>query len=309
MNLKLEGVKTTEFLLVINMKIRSILALATAALLSFSMVGCGKDNGPSWITADGKIPSWTMEEAPDGYYIYKAENHRVYQGLMMGYMDDNHYWLIEDYEKAIPKLTPEDQIIVKNISNRPNSFRFIKFADLGYTIGTNFSVIQNSGDLKSPTIITFGADQNPASPIGSYIGTEIGEIDTANVKILAINDQEFKPSMLTEGGYMHNLTKNGMYKFTYFKGTYQKDIRLKADSRLFVAVTTYNTTGYSEMGDGNYFIINPPASIEAGYYYLEGYGLFEYTGNVGLPGQSVDKVIDDGSEEKPAPKTDETVEE
>lgn len=292
------------------MRIKRLFAtVLAAACLSFSLVGCGEQQGVGYLDANGNIPSWGLSEAGDGYYILKAADHRVYQGFKAGYIDDKHFWLTEKMDNAIPVLTVDDQIIVKNIASRPSSYRFIRFIDYGYTVGTNFSIIQESNDIKSPTIITFGQDRNPASPVGSYIDQQIKNPKDGNVKILKINDNDFKASMLTEAGYLKGLTKNGMYSFSYYEGTYYKKIQLKADSHLFLADTTYNSTSYSEMQEkDNYFIINLPASLSSGYYYLENYGLFRYEGNDSGIGTEIKKEIDDEESTLPYEDEDETPE-
>ena len=36
-------------------------------------------------------------------------------------------------EKAIPELTAEAQLIIKNTNERPNKFQFVRLEDYGYT--------------------------------------------------------------------------------------------------------------------------------------------------------------------------------
>lgn len=55
----------------------------------------------------------------------------------------------------------------------PNKFQFVRLEDYGYTVGTNFSAIDNTEDIKSPTIVTFGDDINSLSPITSYLDEQI----------------------------------------------------------------------------------------------------------------------------------------
>lgn len=267
------------------MRISKFIGLLSAAvILAGSLTSCGKEE-IGYLDKDGNIPSYEMADAPDGYYILKREDKRCYVALSQGATDvsDNyinmHYWLIEDMEKAIPELTEDDQIILKNIKERPSQFTFVKMNDYGYTIGSSFSIINETNDLKSPTIITFGGDVNPASPIGAYLDSKLttGHDNNANVKLTTINGKEITENMLTDGRYFKGLTKKGMYKFTYYEGTKYFDINIQADSHLFVAGDIYKSSSYAEMED-QYFVIAPAAEMENGYYYMEGLGLFYYSG-------------------------------
>ena len=269
----------------IYMHIRKTLGLVLSVLIMCTvLVSCGEEEN-GYLDKDGNIPSYEMSEAPDGYYILKRSDKRCYTALKVGGvdLDDNylnaHYWLLEDMEKAVPELTEDDQIVLLDTQLRPNSFTFVKMADYGYTVGTSFSIIDNTDDLKSPTIITFGDDVNAASPIGPYLDEKLvtGHENNTNVKLTTINGKEITENMLTDGRYFKSLTKKGMYKFTYYEGTKYNDINIQADSHLFVADGTYTSTSYAEMED-QYFVIAPAPEMENGYYYMDGLGLFYYSG-------------------------------
>ena len=57
-----------------------------------------------------------------------------------------------------------------------------------------------------------------------------------------INGIDFKTSMLTSSGYLKGLTKDAMYKLTFYQGTYYKDITIKADSLLLYQSGKYSTS-------------------------------------------------------------------
>lgn len=92
------------------------------------MSGCGKDEN-TYLTKGGKIPSYDLSAAEDGYYILKNDDKKCYSGLKVGAVntdDDSfstlHYWLLSDMEKAIPELTAEDQLIIKIQMKDPINF-------------------------------------------------------------------------------------------------------------------------------------------------------------------------------------------
>ena len=289
---------------------KTLTSVMIAAVMGLTLSGCGEEK-MGYLDKDGNIPSYTMDEAPDGIYILKKEDKRVYVGLNAGGVNtqDNtystvHYWLLEDMERAIPNLTAEDQIIIKNLGERPSSYTFVKMIDYGYTVGTNFDVLEDTSDIKSPTIITFGSDINENSPADAYLTSQIstGHYSNENVKITAINGKEFTQSMLTEQGYLKGLTKQGMYDFTYYEGTQYKDIMIKADSHLFVAADVYVSSSYAEMED-QYFVVAPSSEMSNGYYFLSGYGMFYYSGAERSIGGDTEKEID-VSQPEPETTTD-----
>lgn len=267
------------------MKIKSkkITMLLLVATMMLSLVGCSGDDSPSYTGID-------LSTAGTGVYILSSKDGLAYTTLTAGQTADQEHWfLTEDQLSNIKELGAKDQLVFTDISSRPSSFTFYRYDEMGYTIGTDFQVITETTDLKSPVIITFGSVRNPFSPIGDYLNTYVTS-SGENVKITEINGIEFKTSMLTSSGYLKGLTKDAMYKFTFYQGTYYKNITVKADSLLLYQSGKYSTSSYSEM-ESNYFIINLPAEMPNGYYYLEGYGLFKYTGEDSSLGED-DKVIE-----------------
>lgn len=266
---------------------KRILTMGLALTMAFGLTACGESNVISY---EGQ----TIEAAPAGTYVLSSKDGLAYPTLAEGQTEDTDHWfLFESQLENIAELGAKDQLIYTNIEERPTSFTFYKFDELGYTVGTSFDVYTETSDAKSPTIITFGTSRNVFSPISSYLDTYVTDKINENVKITKINGIKMKTSMLTSAGYLKGLTKDAMYKFTFYQGTYYKSITVKADSLLLYKSGKYATTSYSEM-ESNYFIINLPTDMPNGYYYLEGFGIFKYTGNNGgINGD--DKVIDDES--------------
>lgn len=264
-------------------KIKKLAIFSIIASMMFALVGCGSDDGPSYAGIE-------LSSAPAGVYVLSSKDGLAYNTLQAGQMPDlEHWFLSEDQLKNIKELGENDQLVFTDISSRPSTFIFYKYDEMGYTVGTDFQVITETTDLKSPVIITFGSNRNPFSPIGDYLATYVTS-SGENVKITEINGIDFKTSMLTSSGYLKGLTKDAMYKLTFYQGTYYKDITIKADSLLLYQSGKYSTSSYSEM-ESNYFILNLPAEMPNGYYYLEGFGLFKYTGKASSLGED-DKVIE-----------------
>ncbi len=247
--------------------------LALSLCLSSILLTTGCSSGQS---DEDILAGLDINTAPAGYYVLSSDDGLAYATLNTGNTESYEaWWLTDEKLPCVKKLKAGDQLVYTDLESRPNSFSFIKFEELGNTIGTSFDVFTETSDAKSPIILTFGATRNPFSPIGNYLQTYVTS-SGENVKITEINGIEFKTSMLTDDGFIQGLTKDAMYQINYYQGTYYKSITLKADSLLLQEAASYYSTSYSEM-ESNYFIITLP-EMPNGYYYLDGFGLFEYVG-------------------------------
>lgn len=235
------------------------------------MTGCGNNEAVN--PAENGIP---MESAASGLYIYKASDKLIYKSTTSG-QSDEYWWFVDGTEKEVTELGAKDQLVYVNMESRPTSITFTRYDELGWTIGTSFDVITETTDQKDSTIITFGGQRNPLSPISSYLNGRVATTGE-NVKIKLINNKDFKLNMLTEDGFIKGLSKGAMYKLSLYEGTYYKDLTICADSYLMYANGTYISQSYTEM-ESNYFIIKIPSDMPNGYYYAEGLGLFKYTGH------------------------------
>ena len=252
------------------------------------LTGCGEKEGPNYEGQD--VATVT------GTYILSAKDGKAYATVATGQTTtQDHWFLTEEQLKNVKELGPKDQLIFSDIEQRPTSFIFHKYDELGYTVGCNFDVFTETADYKSPIIITFGKELNPFSPIGNYLTTYVAETGE-NVKITEINGIKMKTSMLTSSGYLKGLTKDAMYKFSYYRGTNYQTITVKADSLLLYETGKYSSSSYSEM-ESTYFIVNIPPEMPNGYYYLEGYGLFKYTGKDTDINGEIKEIEDDSTEE------------
>ena len=251
---------------------KKALTLCIAASMLIGMTGCGDKEEISYQA----IKLEDLINNP-GTFILSSKDGMAHPTITNGQTETlDHWFLTEDQLQNVYELGPKDQLIFTDITKRPSTFVFHKFDELGYTVGCNFDVITETTDEKSPVIITFGTHYNPFSPIGDYLTAYVAEVGS-NVKITDINGIKMKTSMLTSSGYLKGLTKDAMYKFSYYRGTHFNTITIKADSLLLYETEKYSSNSYAEM-DSTYFVVNIPDEMPNGYYYLEGYGLFKYSG-------------------------------
>lgn len=220
---------------------------------------------------DGQIMSYTEEDLPEGMYIKTGD--KYYPLLNAGSSEMNYQWFTE-YDDLIPEFTKDSTFILYSESEVPDSYTFWKMIDFGYTVGIRFTQDADTGEL------TFPNDEDmycSYSPVGTYVVENTFGGSISNVRIKEVNGKEFKETMLTTDGFMKGLTKDAMYKFWYYQGTVYKSVNIKADTHVFIEDYDVTTSSYVELKD-KFFEVNLPVNMENGYWYIDGIGMFKYSG-------------------------------
>lgn len=257
------------------MKKKKILTSILALFLTFTLVGCS-EKASIVMNEDGSIKTYTEEEIPEGLYVKKGDTYSPLLNTSPGEdvdSESNYQWFTE-YDQLIPEMTENDKLILYSEGEVPEAFTFYKMTDFGYTVGIKFT--QDEATKK----LTFPSEANgycPYSPVGDYILETTFSDGVSNVSIKEVNGKEFRETMLTTDGFMKGLTKDAMYKFWYYQGTVYKSVNIKADTHVFIEDYELSTGSYVELKDKT-FEVNLPASIENGYWLIDGYGLFKYSG-------------------------------
>lgn len=269
------------------MKKKALIAISMASILT--LVGCANNEKREFQTRDGKMITYTsVNELPDNDYYVKKKNKDINPTLKQGVQPDGSYAWFTDYDKLIPTLTDQDEIIYVSSSNRPTGFSFQRMENQGKTLGIRFDVqVEQHGDTEVNRF-SFPASTdgyNPTSPVGSVVSKVLGE-NAQNVVVTSINDKKISPLMFTEDGFMKGLTPNAMYKIGFYQGTRYKEVDIKSDTRLLTQFdNAYVTNSYVETKKG-YFRILLPDEMPSGYYLIGesadggnsggGLGLFKY---------------------------------
>lgn len=265
---------------------KRLLAGMLALVLMFSLTGCGGGAGGIQMNEDGSIKTYTEEEIPEGLYVKSGDIfYPLLNATEEGAQESNYQWFTE-YDQLIPELKEGDTLILYSESVVPENFTFWKMIDFGYSVGIRFVRDEQTRAL------TFPGDQSgycSYSPVGKYIlDTQFQGAGVANVRIKEVNGKEFKETMLTADGFMKGLTKDAMYKFWYYQGTVYKSVNVKADTHIFIEDYDLSTASYVELKD-KVFEVNLPSGIENGYWFVDGYGMFKYSG------PDTDLILDPGS--------------
>lgn len=250
-------------------KFKKLIVGALALVMVLSFTGCGnKDTGPV-MNKDGSIMSYSEDEIPEGLFVKTGD--KYYPLLRTGSPEENYRWFTK-YDNLIPEFSKDSKFVFYSNGEIPQAFNFWKMIDFGYTVGIRF--VQNQGAL------TFPSEKElycPSSPVGPYVVNRTFNGEIKNVRIKEVNGKEFKETMLTTDGFMKGLTKDAMYKFWYYQGTVYKSVNIKADTHVFIEDYDMSTASYIELKD-KVFEINLPVGMENGYYYIDGFGMFKYTG-------------------------------
>ena len=265
---------------------KRLLAGMLALVLMFSLTGCGGGAGGVQMNEDGSLKTYTEEEIPEGLFIKSGNTYYpLLNATEEGSKEKNFQWFTE-FDHLIPELKEGDTLILYSNSEVPENFTFWKMLDFGYTVGIRFVREEKTQSLNFPGEQTGYCSY---SPVGKYIlETHFQGSGVSNVRIKEVNGKEFKETMLTADGFMKGLTKDAMYKFWYYKGTVYKSVNVKADTHVFIEDYDLVTASYVELKD-KAFEVNLPNGIENGYWFIDGYGMFKYSG------PDTDLILDPGS--------------
>lgn len=263
---------------------KKIISLFAAIMCAAMLTGCGGNKEMPLLGEDGDWIHYSEEEMAEGYHIWK-ESGQYYRILPIEAGESNlgnkFLWFCEPYDAAIPHFTNRDKLMFYSETERPKGITLYKMTDYGYTLGIQFKVENNAGDLKHPQIISFKDNYNPQSQVGEVIKNVV----TANAEtyITGISGHELTANLMVDDSFLKGLTKDAMYPLEIYCGTVRKTVNVKADTHLFLQEATYSSTAYEEL-KAKTFQIYLPQNLAPGYYYLDGVGIFYYEGTI----QSID---------------------
>ena len=268
---------------------KKFLKIITCCMLvaSFVFLTTGCNSSTPIADKDGNMLSYSPddEELPTGYFILHEDKYYPVLPEEIQKSPILYQWFTT-YDNLIPEFKKGDSLVYVSDSVVPSEFILSKMEDCGYTIGTRFEIKKPEEDDSTisytnvkPTI-AFSSDSDASycslSPAKGYISNAVGEGSYDAIQITEINNKEFTTTMLSDEGFLKNLTKDGIYTLSFYAGTKYNDLDLKADTRLFVETSTSSITSYTQ-AKSKHFILNLPSSTTNGYYNIDGKGLFKYS--------------------------------
>lgn len=254
---------------------------------SFAMLVTGCNSATPIADKKGNMLSYSPddEDLPSGYFILHDGKYYPVLSQEIKTSPILYQWFTT-YENLIPEFKKGDSLVYVTTDVVPSEFTLSKMEDCGYTIGTRFDIRKPEEDDSTISytnvkpIISFSSksdeDYCSLSKAKAFINNAIKDSSYEAVQISEINNKEFTTTMLSDEGFLKNLTKDGIYTLSFYTGTKYNNLDLKADTRLFVETSTSSITSYTQ-AKSKHFILNLPSSTANGYYNIEGKGLFKYS--------------------------------
>lgn len=244
--------------------------------------------------ATTKTEVMTVEDLEDGcYYVWHNANSDIEDDLngavskdvfklcpegTVNWLDNTNIshtiWFKSSNDNEIPTLYPGDQLIYISQTTAPSGgIKWERYADYGYTIGVANLQEAASGhyriilDMEKgyAGYINFESD---ASELSAY--TRVSELFLDKIGNVAVRD-----NLVSEGGTITGLEKNGKYVCEWYTGTYYQDYEMVADNHTFCILEEFTTYEY-EFLHSRAISITIPEWFKSGYYYVDGVGLFRY---------------------------------
>ena len=279
-------------------------SLLCASLLL--LAGCS--GGSKIADKNGNMLSFSPDDKdlPEGYFIMHDGKYYPVLPEEISKEPVVYQWYTE-YDNLIPELTEKDSLVYVSSSAVPSEFKLYEMEDCGNTIGMRFELLdpsKESSEITSggKTVITIPSQKDKTyctlSSCEEYIKKEAGssKLDQKSVRFTEIQGKNFSPTMLSDEGFLKNLTKDGIYRLSFYVGTIYHSVDLKADTHLFVQKNNLVISSVTPM-KSMHFQLNLPSSLKNGYYNIDGFGLFKYSGEETIE----EKQSDFGGENASAP--------
>lgn len=301
------------------MKKKKVFKALLAILVCFSLLSLVGCSGGKRKIADknGNMLSYSPddENLEDGYYIMHDNK---YYPLLPEEIQEKpvvYQWFTE-YDNLIPELNEGDSLVYVSSEAVPEEFKIYQMEDYGYTLGIRFTVddpadkadtVSSGGRAKITISTNNSLDSGDAfcslSKVEDYLKDASDTKDFKNIEFTEINGKDFSVTMLSDEGFLKNLTEDGIYPLSFYIGTKYYTADLKADTHLFVQKNEYLISSYSKM-KSKHFALNIPASMANGYYNIDGKGMFKYNAANKI---EMDNQISDGTPQaQPEPPQEET---
>ena len=175
-------------------------------------------------------------------------------------------WLLGE-EGKIPALYNNEILSYTSIRvNNMDNITVERFKDLGYSFGIHDITYTDDG-------LSFDRDMNTVE--NSDFWNKIKSTKSNRIVITQINGKDVTENMIRNGNVINGLEKDKEYELSVYSGTYYGTITVKADTQMLQSYELYNL-GSIKMTQNGYLSISMPADSKAGYYVINGIGLYKY---------------------------------
>lgn len=272
------------------MKKKAVFLLFIVLAVSLFLTSCGQKK--EQVSKDGGPVSYSLNDIYNnkafGFYVRNTNGTFTpvnslaegFAGVTTSYDPSRFVWWCNvntknkkiDYNRITPKVTKKTPLVAifSSSNNMPKDYVIERYAPLGYTIGTHFSL---SDDEKGIYMLT-GSPCSTSDMAGILSGKGYDE----QLEVAEINGRKKLPysNIDTDINVLLGLQKGKYYKITVYSGTSTKVATTKADTRVFKSreVTVLNSP--LKKTQNQYFIVNLPDNLKHGYYYINEAGMFRY---------------------------------
>lgn len=177
-------------------------------------------------------------------------------------------------ELLIPTLYQNDELVYKSSVEVTDNFAWERYMDGGYTIGVCGISLNNLNKLSFTNWYSNILDESPIEKEFGRVEDDEDEL-FASFNINSVDGVELTKENLSEAGYITGLPVDKEMEVDFYQGTLLRQMKLKADARIFYNFENYWTKGMSYSQDG-YITINIPEFFKTGYYKVNTSGMFRY---------------------------------
>lgn len=260
-------------------------ALVSTGVIKLKTVG--SDN-------ETKKEAITVENLEDGcYYVWHNPNSNIEADLngtvgrdvfricpegTVNWNDNKNIahtiWFTSSNDYEIPTLYPGDELIYISKTTAPSDgIKWERYADYGYTIGVANLEGATSGHFRILLDVDKGYAgylnfESDAAALSNY--TRVSELYLDKIGNVPVRD-----NLVSEGGTVIGLEKDGKYLCEWYTGTYYQDYEMVANNHTFCIMEEFTTYEY-EFLHSKAISITIPEWFKSGYYYVGGVGLFRY---------------------------------
>jgi hypothetical protein len=173
----------------------------------------------------------------------------------------------------IPTLYEGDALVYYSDTGLLTNINMEHFYDHGYTLG----IYGLTETFTGSNIYCLKASNENIGVKGdaySYFANALYDREETIV-LPIVGDIALTNTSISDSGTVKGLRKDSEYTVEAYIGSKRHELTMKADTRIWSSMESFNLTTISYVGDG-IMKIDIPDFVESGYYYINGVGFFRY---------------------------------
>jgi len=274
----------------LDLRKKAAFLLFLVILTCFFLASCGQKKEE--VAKDGGPISYTLDEIYSnktfGFYVRNTDGTFTpvnslaegFNGTVTSYDPSRFVWWCDvntknkkvDYNRITPRVTKKTPLVAvySSSNDMPDQYILERYAPLGYTIGTHFSLSEDGKGIYMQT--------NSPCSTSDMASILSGKGYDQQLEVAEINGRKKLPysNVDTDINVLLGLQKGKYYKITVYSGTSTRVATTKADTRVFKSREVTVLDSPLKKTQNQYFIVNLPDNLKHGYYYINDAGMFRY---------------------------------